>query len=53
MYLFNIGTGNIGATLFKQLENQHEFLLDKNDIEIKVVGISIAVKCFLIPKVLI
>lgn len=40
LYVFNIGTGNIGATLFKQLENQHDFLLDKNDIEIKVVGIS-------------
>ncbi|MDM1294738.1 bifunctional aspartate kinase/homoserine dehydrogenase I [Sphingobacterium sp. N143] len=40
LHVFNIGTGNIGATLFKQLENQHNFLLDKNDIEIKVVGIS-------------
>lgn len=40
LHVFNIGTGNIGATLFKQLENQHDFLLDKNDIEIKVVGIS-------------
>ncbi|MNK42363.1 Bifunctional aspartokinase/homoserine dehydrogenase 1 [compost metagenome] len=40
LHVFNIGTGNIGATLFKQLENQHEFLLEKNDIEIKVVGIS-------------
>ncbi len=40
LHVFNIGTGNIGATLFKQLEDQHDFLLDKNDIEIKVVGIS-------------
>ena len=40
LHVFNIGTGNIGATLFKQLEEQHDFLLDKNDIEIKVVGIS-------------
>lgn len=40
LHVFNIGTGNIGATLFKQLENQHDFLLDKNGIEIKVVGIS-------------
>ncbi len=40
LHVFNIGTGSIGATLFKQLENQHDFLLDKNDIEIKVVGIS-------------
>ncbi|MDF2518306.1 MAG: aspartate kinase [Sphingobacterium sp.] len=40
LHVFNIGTGNIGATLFKQLKDQHDFLLDKNDIEIKVVGIS-------------
>ena len=40
LHVFNVGTGNIGATLFKQLEDQHDFLLDKNDIEIKVVGIS-------------
>src|SRR5690606_4519389 len=36
----NLGTGNIGATLFKQLYEQHDFLLDNNDIEVKVVGIS-------------
>src|SRR5690606_35278170 len=33
-------TGNIGSTLFRQIQNQHGFLLDQNDIEIKVVGIS-------------
>jgi len=40
LHVFNLGTGNIGATLFTQLESQHEFLLEKNDIEVKVVGIS-------------
>ncbi|EEI93912.1 homoserine dehydrogenase [Sphingobacterium spiritivorum ATCC 33300] len=40
LHVFNLGTGNIGSTLFKQLENQHDFLSDKNDIDIKVVGIS-------------
>ncbi|UIR54969.1 bifunctional aspartate kinase/homoserine dehydrogenase I [Sphingobacterium sp. SRCM116780] len=40
LYVFNLGTGNIGSTLFKQLESQHNFLLEKNDIEIKVVGVS-------------
>jgi len=40
LHVFNIGTGNIGSTLFKQLHEQHDFLLDQNDIEIKVVGIS-------------
>jgi len=40
LHVFNLGTGNIGATLFKQLSEQHDFLLDHNDIEVKVVGIS-------------
>lgn len=40
LHVFNLGTGNIGATLFRQIREQHDFLLDNNDIEIKVVGIS-------------
>ncbi|WP_312135543.1 bifunctional aspartate kinase/homoserine dehydrogenase I [Sphingobacterium sp.] len=40
LHVFNLGTGNIGATLFKQLHEQHDFLLDQNDIEIKVVGLA-------------
>lgn len=40
LHVFNLGTGNIGATLFKQLAEQYDFLLDHNDIEVKVVGIS-------------
>lgn len=40
LHVFNIGTGNIGSTLFRQLKEQHVFLLDNNDIEIKVVGMS-------------
>ena len=40
LHVFNVGTGNIGATLFRQIREQHSFLLDNNDIEIKVVGIS-------------
>jgi len=40
LHVFNVGTGNIGSTLFKQIQNQYTFLLDHNDIEIKVVGIS-------------
>src|SRR5690606_9536235 len=31
---------NIGSTLFRQIREQHGFLLDNNDIEIKVVGVS-------------
>ena len=40
LHVFNVGTGNIGSTLFRQLKEQHGFLLDNNDIEIKVVGVS-------------
>lgn len=40
LHVFNLGTGNIGATLFKQLHEQHDFLLENNDVEIKVVGMS-------------
>ncbi|WP_257658276.1 bifunctional aspartate kinase/homoserine dehydrogenase I [Parapedobacter lycopersici] len=40
LHVFNVGTGNIGSTLFKQIQAQHDFLLNHNDIEIKVVGIS-------------
>lgn len=40
LHVFNLGTGNIGATLFRQLAEQHDFLLENNDIEIKVVGVS-------------
>jgi len=37
LHVFNVGTGNIGSTLFRQIQNQYGFLLDHNDIEIKVV----------------
>jgi len=40
LHVFNVGTGNIGSTLFRQIQDQYGFLLDHNDIEIKVVGIS-------------
>jgi len=40
LHVFSLGTGNIGSTLFRQIQEQYAFLLDHNDIEIKVVGIS-------------
>ena len=40
LHVFNVGTGNIGSTLFRQIQEQHNFLLDNNDIEIKVVGVT-------------
>lgn len=38
--VYCVGTGNIGSTLFKQLNDQYQFLLEKNDLDIRVVGIS-------------
>lgn len=38
--VFSLGTGNIGATLLQQLHQQHDFLLENNDIEVKVIAIS-------------
>ncbi|WDF69566.1 bifunctional aspartate kinase/homoserine dehydrogenase I [Sphingobacterium oryzagri] len=38
--VFNVGTGNIGSTLFRQILEQHDFLVENNDIEIKVAGIA-------------
>ncbi|MGK6349726.1 bifunctional aspartate kinase/homoserine dehydrogenase I [Parapedobacter sp. DT-150] len=40
LHIFNVGTGNIGSTLFRQIQDQYGFLLDHNDIEIKVMGIT-------------
>ncbi len=46
LHVFNLGTGNIGSTLFRQLHEQHDFLLENNDIEIKVVGVSNSKKMY-------
>ncbi|NGM64846.1 bifunctional aspartate kinase/homoserine dehydrogenase I [Sphingobacterium sp. SGR-19] len=40
LYVFSLGTGNIGATLFKQIHEQYDFLVENNDLEIKIAGIS-------------
>src|SRR5690606_17595528 len=40
VYVFSLGTGNIGATLLKQIQEQYEFLVENNDLEIKIAGIS-------------
>src|SRR5690606_12804885 len=40
LHVFSLGTGNIGSTLFSQLQKQEDFLRDNNDLQIKVVGIS-------------
>lgn len=38
--VFCLGTGNIGKTLFDQIEKQTQFLADKNELQVKVVGIA-------------
>lgn len=38
--VFCVGTGNIGATLFRQIHEQYDFLVENNDLEIKIAGVS-------------
>lgn len=38
--IFCLGTGNIGKTLFNQLQSQMPFLAKNNDMQVKVMGIS-------------
>ncbi len=40
LHVFCLGTGNIGKTLFQQLQRQMPFLAEHNDLEVKVMGIS-------------
>lgn len=40
LHAFCLGTGNIGTTLFKQLNAHTEYLQQNNGIQVKVVGIS-------------
>lgn len=46
LHVFALGTGNIGSTMFRQIHEQYDFLLDNNDVEIKVTGISNSRKMF-------
>jgi aspartokinase/homoserine dehydrogenase 1 len=40
LHVFCLGTGNIGKTLFAQLEAQMGFLATNNDLQVKVMGVS-------------
>lgn len=40
LHAFCLGTGNIGKTLFKQLNQHSEFLKENNGIQVKIAGIS-------------
>ncbi|ACU05995.1 bifunctional aspartate kinase/homoserine dehydrogenase I [Pedobacter heparinus] len=45
--VFCLGTGNIGKTLFKQLQHQMPFLAKNNDLQVKVMGVSNTRKMYL------
>ncbi|MEO8795800.1 MAG: bifunctional aspartate kinase/homoserine dehydrogenase I [Daejeonella sp.] len=38
--IFCLGTGNIGKTLFRQLQKQMPFLNENNDLQVKIRGIA-------------
>ena len=40
LHAFCLGTGNIGQTLFKQLNAHSDYLQEKNGIQVKIAGIS-------------
>lgn len=40
LHLYMVGVGLIGGTLLKQIESQAEFLREKRNLEIKVVGLA-------------
>ncbi|MGN6178537.1 MAG: bifunctional aspartate kinase/homoserine dehydrogenase I [Mucilaginibacter sp.] len=40
LHAFCLGTGNIGKTLFKQLNGHSEYLQKNNGIQVKIAGIS-------------
>ncbi|WP_207423973.1 bifunctional aspartate kinase/homoserine dehydrogenase I [Desertivirga brevis] len=48
--IFCVGTGNIGKTLFRQLEEHREFLKQQNGILINVIGISNSKKMVFNPE---
>lgn len=48
--LFCLGTGNIGKTLFRQLQEHRQFLQEHNGIQIRVVGISNTRKMYFDPE---
>ena len=40
LHVFSVGTGNIGATLLRQIDAQSNFLRENNGIEVKINGIA-------------
>ena len=50
LHVFCVGTGNIGKTLFKQLQVQKPFLAKNNDLQVKVMGICNTRKMLVSPS---
>lgn len=50
LYVFSVGTGNIGSTLLRQIHEQYDFLVENNDLEIKIAGIANSRKMLFDPK---
>jgi len=50
LHVFCLGTGNIGKTLFSQLQEQMPFLADNNDLQVKIMGISNTRKMLIDPE---
>lgn len=50
LHVFSVGTGNIGATLLRQIHKQYDFLVENNDLEIKIVGIANSRKMMFNPQ---
>ncbi len=48
--VFCLGTGNIGKTLFRQLQDHRQFLQEHNGIQIRVIGISNTRKMYFDPE---
>lgn len=40
LHVFSVGSGNIGATLLRQIDAQSDFLRENNGIEVKINGIA-------------
>lgn len=47
LHVFSVGTGNIGATLLRQIDAQSDFLRENNGIEVKINGIANSRKMFI------
>lgn len=50
LHVFCVGTGNIGKTLFNQLQVQKPFLEKNNDLQVKVMGICNTRKMMVSPS---